>query len=337
MRKIRVGIVVLVALLGAGSLASCGVGDQYATSTTDTHVCVFDGSERGGRQLKFQIRPGEESREIDDNDQVVQLPASNRFWMVASDRSIADPGTPNHYLGNDANGVRIQIEGQIRFRFNLERACEWYSLHGRRNADSSGDLGFNARGDSAASSGWFRFGNENFVVTMQEVISEVGSQFDAELLHYNLAGEDGVPARQALSEALGEAYTERLIENLGGDFFCGTAEATADNPCPEITFQVRYAGPGNDSPLVTERDREEATRRALEREAAEAELRAQQLANQLAAERGEQELLAEQAQTAELEAQIATATCRIYASFGLDCQGNHPTYVVPGQVPPAAG
>jgi hypothetical protein len=46
----------IIALFGA--TAACGVGEEYATSTSDTHVCVFDGSERGGQRLKFQIAPG---------------------------------------------------------------------------------------------------------------------------------------------------------------------------------------------------------------------------------------------------------------------------------------
>jgi hypothetical protein len=318
----------IIALFGA--TAACGVGEEYATSTSDTHVCVFDGSERGGQRLKFQIAPGAESRKIDDNDQVVRIPASNRFWMVTADRTLADPGAPDYYLGNDTNGVRIQIEGQIRFKFNLDRACEWYSLHGRRNADGDGNLGFNTRGADAAQAGWFRFGNENFVVTMQEVVSELGGRFDAEALHYNTVDETGTPTRQRLGEVLSEAYSDRLAQNLGGEFFCGTAEPTEDDPCPDMTFQVRYAGPGHDSALVQEREAEERTRRALEREAAEAELEAAQHEQRIVAEQREQALLTEQAETAALEAQINFAPCAPYAAAGLDCEGHHPTVVYPG-------
>jgi hypothetical protein len=325
---------VLVAAAFGASLAACGITDQYATSTSDTHVCVFDGSERGGQRLKFQIAPGADSEEIDDNDQVVRIPASNRFWNVTRDDSVRDPGAPVHYTGNARNGVPVYIEGQIRFRFNLELACEWYSRHGRRNADENGDLGFNIRGD--ANQGWFRFGNENFVLTMQEVVSEQLSQFDAEALHYNYpenynpdTGEgSGRPTRQVLAEVLGQAYTERLARNIAGSYFCGPEEPTADNPCPAITFQVFYAGPGNESPLVQERDRVEAARRALERQADENALAAAEQEALLLAEQREQELLRIRVATAELEAQIATAQCRVYAQFGLDCEGHHPNYVL---------
>lgn len=335
--RIKRAIALLCVALIAATTAACGIDDQYATSTSDTHVCVFDGSERGGQKLKFQIPPGAESKEVDDNDQVVEIPASNRFWMVSSNRQVADPGTPNNYTGNAQEGVPVFIEGQIRFKFNLELACEWYSKHGRRNADGEGNLGFNARGPEAANAGWFKFGNENFVLTMQEVVSEQLSRFDAEALHYNWPEDynpetnegTGRPIRQTLGDVLGEAYTEKIAANLGGEYFCGIAEG--EDPCPPITFQVVYAGPGNESPLVQTRDQVETQRRSLEAARDEAALKAAQSEALLQAEVNEQALLEAQARTAELQATIDTARCRVYAQYGLDCEGKHPTYIVPGQ------
>lgn len=335
--------VIVPAIALAVLLMAVGCEQQYATSTSDTHVCVFDGSERGGQQLKFSVPPGAESEEIDGNDQKVSIPASNRFWYVGHDRGVADPGTPNWYNGNAAGGVPVTIEGQIGFRFNLELACDWFSRHGRRNANEDGDLGFNVRGD--ADQGWFRFLNQYFTATMQEVISEEMSTYKWPDLHYNYpdnaddAGqlpegtEPGTPTRQILGDDLGEAFTERLRANLGDDYFCGIEDTpTAEDPCPPMHFQVVYAGPNRGeevSSLVTARQQVEETRTRLESEALETQLQEQEQANQLAAEAQRQALLAEQIKTADLEAQRDTATCRIYASFGLDCEGHHAP-VVPG-------
>jgi hypothetical protein len=328
----------IAALSLLGGLAACSdIGEEYATSTSDTHVCVFDGSERGGQKLKFQVAPGAESKKIDDNDQVVKIPASNRFWMVSPDRSVADPGTPEWYTGNAAGGVPIVVSGQIRFRFNLDNACEWYSKHGRRNADEDGDLRFNARGDDALNSGWFKHGNENFVPTMQEVITEEMSAFEWAFLHYNypvnadaagvVEGEPGDHTRQAVGKVLGDAYTERLEANLGGEYFCGIG-STADDPCPPISFQVTYAGPGQDSPLVKDRERVEQTKQALETARLEADLTATQQQALIDGERRKAELLALQAQNAQRQAQIDNAKCIELAKYGLDCEGHHPTYNV---------
>jgi hypothetical protein len=333
--------VCFVLFMGIG-LTACS--DTYASSSSDQHVCVFDGSERGGQKLKDQIPPGAKSKKIDDNDVVVKIPASNRFWMVANDRSIADPGTPRFYTGNAQGGTPVYIEGQIRFRFNLELACDWFSKHGRRNTSNGVDLGFNVRGD--ANQGWFRFGNENFVGTMQEIISESMYTYKYQYLHYNYpinaddAGQvpggvtPGKSTRQVLADELGPKYTARLRERLGGDYFCGVGETTAEKPCPDMTFQIIYAGPNAGdlkSDLITDRERVEATRTQLESSRLEGELRSQQQAQLIAAEQAKAALLAEQAKTAQLQAQIDTAKCQVYAQYGLDCEGKRPPIIVNGQ------
>lgn len=341
MRKSAVLILILTAVAVAGA---CGIGQSWATSTSDTHICVFDGSERGGQKLKFQIPPGASSKRVDSNDQVVRIPASNRFYMANPDRAVADPGAPAFYDGNARGGTPVKVWGQDRFRFNLEKACEWFSKHGRRNADGT-NLGFNVRGD--ANQGWFRFLNENFGVTMREVVGETMSNYDWAYLHYNFpvnANEAGiVPAGQPtgeptllkLGKELGAKFTERLRSNLGGDYFCGIDPDPngGDASCPPIRFQVIYAGPGPDSSLVKDREQVEQTKQALDTSRLQGELQANQQAQLIASERNRRQLLEEKAATAEAQARIDTAKCRQYAQFGLDCEGKRtPNYVV-GQPP----
>jgi hypothetical protein len=342
-RKRRTGPMSLAAVSMMAALTLAGCSDDYATSTSDTHVCVFDGSEKGGQKLKFQIPPGAESKEIDDNDQVVKIPASNRFYMAHQDRNVADPGAPSQYSGNAQGGVPVFTYGQARFRFNLEKACEWFSKHGRRNTPDGVELGFNVRGD--ANQGWFRFLNENFGVTMQEVVGERMGSYNWAFLHYNYpANADdaglvpegqspGEPTLLKLGKELGMAFTDRLRANLGDDYFCGidpSPDGEASN-CPPIRFQAIYAGPGNDSQLVKDRQKVEDTRQALESARLEGQLRSNQQEQLTDAERAKAALLAEQVKTAEIQAQIDTAKCRQLAQHGLDCEGKRPPVVVGGQ------
>lgn len=313
--------------------SACDTFNDYATSTSDTHICVFDGSKRGGEKLKFQIAPGARSKHVDNNDQVVKIPASNRFWSVTSDRNIADPGTPNYYTGNASGGVPVVVQGQIRFKFNLDLACEWYSKHGRRNAGSNGDLGFNVRNDPNA--GWFRFLNENFTPTMQEVVSETMSEYSWDYLHYNFpqnannaglvpAGEKpATPTRVALGAELGSRFTTLLRKNLGDDYFCGVS-STPQNPCAGIEFQVFYAGPGDNSQLVKDRAEVENTKQKIQSDALEGQLQQQNLEQQLAAENAKGRILELQQQNAAKQAQIDNAKCLALANAGLDCSGNRP-------------
>lgn len=337
------------------TLSSCADDfNEYATSTSDTHVCVYDGSERGGQKLKFQIPPGAEAKKIDGNDQVVRIPASNRFWAVSTVDSVRDPGAPTHYTGNAAGGVPVFVEGQIRFRFNLERACEWYSKHGRRNADENGSLGFNVRDD--ANQGWFRFGNENFVPTMQEIINEQLQPYNWASMHFNYpmnanpenglipdGAEPGTATRSDLGITLGEGYTARLNANLGvasdeDGFFCGIDPDSSggSTSCPTIRFQVTYAGPCATDPQVAPcedskvkaRQKLEDTKAQLVAAQEEGKLRAEQQTQLIAAEKAKAELLVEQAKVAALQAQIDNAKCAELAGLGLDCEGKHPNYVL---------
>jgi hypothetical protein len=340
----RTIIVAVLAAIAVTALAACS---RYATATSDTHICVFDGSERGGQKLKFQIPPGADSKKIDDNDQVVKIPASNRFYMANSDRNVADPGAPAFYEGNARGGTPVHVEGQVRFRFNLSKACEWFSKHGRRNAGDDGDLGFNARGNPAevAQQGWFRFLNENFGITMKEVVGETMNHYDWAFLHYNFPGnasEAGIlPAGQEAQEAtrtrlgseLGAAFTERLKANLGGDYFCGidSDAGGGDAKCPTMRFQVTYAGPGNDSSLVKDREQVEQTKQKLETARLQGELQGAQQQALIAAEKAKAQLLAEEANTAELQAKKDTAKCRQLAQHGLDCEGKRAPVYINGQ------
>lgn len=339
--------VLLVAVLSGLAVVGLSACSRYATATSDTHICVFDGSERGGQKLKFQIPPGADSKKIDDNDQVVKIPASNRFYMANPDRNVADPGAPSSYTGNARGGTPVQVYGQVRFRFNLSKACEWVSKHGRRNASDGVDLGFNARGnpEQVAQEGWFRFLNENFGVTMAEVVGETMSHYDWAALHYRYptnANEAGIvpagtePAEStqlALGRELGAKFTDRLKSNLGGDYFCGIDPdpSGGDAACPPMRFQVVYAGPGVDSSLVKDREQVEQTKQALETARLQGELQANQQNQLIAAEKAKAALLAEQANTAELQAKKDTAKCRQLAQHGLDCEGKRAPVYINGQ------
>lgn len=325
-------------LVGAFSIASCS--KDYATSTSDSHVCVFDGSERGGQKLKFQVPPGAESKEIDNNDKVIKIPASNRFYMASTNDATRDPLAPRFYEGFAKGSVKVRIEGQLRFRFNLKLACEWYSQHGRRNADSNGDLKFNARGDDARRAGWLKFLAENFGVTMQEVTSETVGVYSWPALVYNYpanADEAGVLPPGAKAQAatnialgveLGKNFTERLNANLGGEYFCGI-ETTDRDTCPPMRFQVITVHAA-DPALEQSRQAFEAKRQDLRNQELEGELLAQRQASVIASEKAEQAILAEQLNTADLKARIATAKCRAIAAVNpnLDCDGKAPAIVV---------
>lgn len=329
---------IIVAVFIAVVSSACGINDEYATPTSDSKLCVYDGSERGGQKLKFQLEPNGKSRKIDDNDQVVKIPASNRFYATTRNANRRDPLASEFYGGNarGAEGtgtVRVEIEGQLRFRFNLSKACQWYSKHGRRNADSNGDLGFNARGADAENAGWFKFLTENFGQTMDGAVdSPVTLGYIWKNLVYNYPvnadAEGKVPdgkvpgaaARTDYGNKVAQEFTDRLNRNLGGEYFCGIQDDPKDD-CPPIIFEVtNVTGPADLMALQAQTEKDRAD---LQHQQDAAKLREQQLDASLRAEKAQQAILREQINTAELQALKDSAFCRAITSVNpaLDCKG----------------
>lgn len=345
--NLKTRFIAVFATVVALVLASCSIDDQYATPTSDSHLCVFDGSERGGQKLKFQLAPSAESRKIDDNDQVVKIPASNRFYATTKNGARRDPLASEFYdanaRGSDATGtVPIQIEGQIRFKFNYAKnACEWYSLHGRRNADENGDLGFNARGNDALTAGWFKFLTENFGQTMDQAVVPVALGYNWNSLVYNYpvnADSDGkvpdgkapgIPTQTDFGNKVAVEFTNRLNKNLGGQYFCGV-DSKGDE-CTDLTFEVtRITGPAE---LMDAQAAVEKTRSDLERDQVTAQLQEQQLDATIRGEKARQAQLAEEIRTADLQAQKDSAFCRAITAVNpnLNCKGELAPVIVGGQ------
>lgn len=340
----------LVSAVVGLALVATGCVEDNVSARSDETVCVFDGSERGAQKLKYQIFPGGDSQHKDSDDEVVRIPTSFRFYSVAEDRSVADAGSPHFYVGFAQGNTAVNVEGQFKFRFDPENACEWYARHGRRNAGENG-LGFNARSDEAASdlSPWVRWLNENFgTVGLATVRNNSRGYTWPELVYGN--DPDG-PNRSeesdiAYGKTIGKVFTRRLETSLGGKFFCGTDvgiwgdEAGIDPNCPPIFFEMRQAKTSNPK-LMADRAETEVLRSSLQNAEAQATLRKQNAAAQREATLAQQEILRLELQTSRLEIQKAIADakvtalkdpeiqkCLILASEGLGCDGKRPNTII---------
>lgn len=327
-------------LIAALAAVAAGCGGNTSAKSDET-VCVFDGSERGAQKLKFQILPGAEPKEADDDDEVVRIPTSFRFYAAFQDRSIADAGAPTHYVGYAKGNTPVHVQGSFKFRFNVDNACEWYARHGRRNVDEDGNLGFNARSDEAASdfSPWVRWLNENFgVVATQTVKSSTLGFTWPELVYGNDSQvERNEPADIEYGKWIGRHFTERLNSSLGGKFFCGTDVGIwsdvegIDDLCPPIFFEAGTIHTA-DTSLEAERQETEKLRAQLANSEVEAEIRAKTANAQKRDLELQLEILRAEAETARLTAlkDPVTQKCLLLAREGLDCEGHHaPVYVPP--------
>jgi hypothetical protein len=341
-RKIRFfGVALLACLL---AVAAAGCGSKNVNTGADNLACVYDASSGGGNRLIKQVPPASHYK-ASDQTEVVKIPTSNRFYAASKDRGIADPGAPAAYEGTAKGGVRIFVTGQVRFRFNIAKACQWYAQHGRRNQP----LEFNDRTPGENPQGWGQWLNENMGVTMQQILSSVSNQFDWAALVFNYpsnADESGLvprgeqpgePMQDVFAKRLAIAFTKKLNENIGGvdspgdaGYFCGVS-STAGSNCPPLEFQV--FGVTADEDLM--KQREEVEKRRVELANAEAEAKAVERTQGaiLATSRQAQKLLRFQAAQARLTQlkDPAVQKCLLYARAGLDCDGHRPDIIIGGR------
>lgn len=264
--KTKLGAILALVGVGAVALGACsGLTNKDVHSKPDHTVCIYD--KEDGKLIE-QLPPGANKKEVEGDAVVVEIPTSNRFYFVSPDSSVKDPGAPNYLTGRDASYKDMQMVVQIRFRFDVNKACKWFDQHGRRNADGNGSLGFNARGD--ANQGWARWLNENFAPAMQTVGEPLIFQYSWPHHEYNYpvnADDNGVIAngdeaglltREQMQLDFGANLSKNLTDSLGDSFFCGIDyDPAKPDVCPDIKVDI-YSTKLVDQTPVNERKAVEA-------------------------------------------------------------------------------
>jgi hypothetical protein len=335
---LKLGGLVLLSL--AAALLAAGCGGKTVTVDADTLACVYDGSANGGHRFKETVEPGERVS-VGKTDEVVMLPTSTRFYNMTTTQN-RNALAPSRVLAFAKGQTPVWIEGVLKFRFNTagNKACDWYSKHGRRNAHN-GDLGFDVRGKIAQrQAGWYRFLAESHGDTMKQVVHDGSSEWTWEQLAY---GSDPTVKRALTAEAVSVAYgkqigalfTKYLRLNLGNDYFCGVQPALTgggETPgCPPMYFQVLSVYP-RDGQLAEEHDQLQRLDAALQRQRQGAKLKARNRASAIASARAQKAVIEAQIVNTRLAAQndATVQKCLILARVGLDCDGHRQQIIVAG-------
>lgn len=317
----RIAPIVLLVALFAFMAAGCS---KDVNATFDTTTCIYD---HNTQRLIKQVLPGANRVSVDKKDDTVTLPESNRFFRASSDGQ-KDALAPDYYIAYAKGHVPVRVEGQIHFRFKVDSACDWYAAHGRRNEP----LLFNARGPGQKDTGWARWLGENFAGTMSQVAKDSSSGYTWQELVYGNEGATSTsgtktpsdPISVSYGKLLGQKFTARLPQNIGGSYFCGTDKnLTGGGDCPAMYFEVTRVVT-DDPSLMTSQSAVAQQQQAASVANNLAESRKQTNAKLIEAETLKQKLLAKQIETARLSALAdqATQKCLIFAQHKLDCDGH---------------
>lgn len=352
-RRLRgVAIAATVVLTGV-LLTACN--DHFAK--TDGYTCVFSGADANKNELIKQIPPGDPKFESpNENDYEVVIPASDRFYYASNNDAVRDTLAPNFYVGYTVGHLPVDVQGQVKFKFNLSKSCDWYTKSGKRNANGAGDLGFNARTpEEQKAAGWFHYLAENFGAGLTHDAKVVAQPYSWQQLNYNYpinadpttgvlpdGAQPEIGAMDKFGIELGELFTKNLSASMGGQYFCGiqvtnplTGEAIPANECPPMIFYPDSITPENGQ-LITDQESVEGAKQAAIQSQAKADLLQQQKDATLSAEQLQQEIDAVKAQTIAgsvlLDPEVQK--CLAYAKVGLDCDGHWPSLY--GSQPSAA-
>ena len=317
----------LVLFIGVLAILASGCSDYSVP--TDSVACVYGAGGSDGLDLKDQRLPGSEPFNVRQGREIVEVPTSDRFYLITTSDATRDPGAPQFIAANDSptNGVtELRFETKNNFVFNAATACQWFNQHGLRNAIDY-DMKFNVRGELTP---WLQWLSENFALSMDRAVNQVSREFSWEQLTFNYpvgANELGIVpddaseadlrlARTVAEERLEEIFFEELNERIGTHngtpFFCniGHNQANPDS-CDPIGIEILDVNP-TDNSLVEARQNVQSAQEDLNNAQQLEEINAQQaLLNATQRERQEAEAIAEAQSQARQEA------ARLRAELGI--------------------
>lgn len=226
-------------VIGGATLGACTNNEQLAFPP-DSVGCVFNtrsGELIGGPRLQG------DGIDVEDNQEVVFLPLSDRFWSINTDTTKRDVAASDRASGFDAERRETFGEMEVKFIIHPANACQFYVEHLRRYEP----LDYNVEGD--ATTGWMRVLARNVDTAMVDawqetiidhdgLVAALGLPMNAEpdgtlpegeepapLLHFFL--RDNAEFRQSI--------TDNIVGKLNGKYLCGpTTDVTDPNDCDPV-------------------------------------------------------------------------------------------------------
>lgn len=253
MNKRRLPILLLLLL---AIVAGCS-----AQKVDEAHVGVrYTDGMFDGKKFEKVVQPG--GTEWTFNDNVYQLPAGQRSYIVSSKADVGDRAGNDFLVITTKDGTRLRIELNTRFFLNIrEEPLKDFFLKICQKYD--------CWNDTPEKPGWDKMLAENFRVPLETVSSTIGFKYEGSALRYSAELWDQFGTEFA------KAFTDEQVKILGrGDYFCGPGYAwdKPDTGCPPLPVSITSVRFDNDELESIPDQRKQAVEKkalAKEQEAAE--------------------------------------------------------------------
>lgn len=221
---IGLAVFVVVAIVGVVWFMATA---SWVSVPPDKIALHYTGGPIQGTHFKAIIQPGTGTKFYGLLENIYQLPATQRNYIIDRSPERGDTKATDHVDGVSSDNVTFQFEAATYFQLNrqpsvLRQFFETICLH-----DNCDDL--------SPGGGWDKMLDQYFRPQIENAVRLEAGKFDREHLYRDPA------TLQEMQNDIGNALKDRINHSLGGEFFCG-ADSTPTN-CTNLQFVLKNPTP----------------------------------------------------------------------------------------------
>jgi hypothetical protein len=220
---VAVGLVALLIMFIAG----------WQAVPVDQIGLHYSGGPIEGQHFVDVIPPGSGARFLGLRDTLIELPVTQRDYIVSLDPDEGDREQADVILAPARGGVQMQVEAAVYFTLNTgqdvvrrfyERVC----------------IKFQCTGED----GWRDMLNNNLRKPLEQAIQQAFRTHSVDELYGGAAGTSDTPVLVQIQDEIAQDLKDNVNQVMGGDYFCGpTFDRSHPDVCPDFEFIIVSATP----------------------------------------------------------------------------------------------
>lgn len=203
-------------------LALMATGCSLASSEINETCLVYSGGVTQDKEFESILKAGSTNNQIGMGSSVYCYPNDQRSWVSGQDAPEVT------VVSNDE--VNLKVPYQLYFTVNTSQDViqEFHERIGVKTEAWTPD-------------GWTAMLNTYFAPQVDRAMDEAALKYDWRELRSN------EEARQEFQRSVVTSLKRKVVEVIGGDYFCGPGYVGEGSPCGDFTFTVGKPEPTNKS------------------------------------------------------------------------------------------